>query len=39
MPPLSLIEEDEEIDFWGNEEDKEGYNDDDDDHSVDVEDE
>ena len=33
---LSLI--DEEIDYWGNEEDEEGYNDDDD-HYVDVEDE
>ena len=38
MPSLSLIDEDEEIDYWGNEEDKEGYNDDDD-HYVDVEDE
>ena len=39
MPPwpsLSLI--DEEMDYWGNEEDEEGYNDDDD-HYVDVEDE
>ena len=35
---LSLIDEDEEIDYWGNEEDEEGYNDDDD-HYVDVEDE
>ena len=33
---LSLIVE--EIDYWGNEEDEEGYNDDDD-HYVDVEDE
>ena len=38
MPSLSLIDEDEEIDYWGNEEDEEGYNDDDD-HYVDVEDE
>ena len=38
MPFLSLIDEDEEIDYWGNEEDEEGYNDDDD-HYVDVEDE
>ena len=37
MPSLSLIDEDEEIDYWGNEEDEEGYNDDDD-HYVDVED-
>ena len=37
MPYLSLIDEDEEIDNWGNEEDEEGYNDDDD-HYVDVED-
>ena len=38
MPSLSLIDEDEEMDYWGNEEDEEGYNDDDD-HYVDVEDE
>ena len=38
MPSLSLIDEGEEIDYWGNEEDEEGYNDDDD-HYVDVEDE
>ena len=38
MPSLSLIDEDKEIDYWGNEEDEEGYNDDDDDY-VDVEDE
>ena len=37
MPSLSLIDEDEEMDYWGNEEDEEGYNDDDD-HYVDVED-
>ena len=36
---LLLIDEDEEIDYWGNEEDEKGYNDDDDDHYVDVEDE
>ena len=35
MPSLSLIDEDEEMDYWGNEEDEEGYNDDDD-HYVDV---
>ena len=38
MPSLSLIDEDEEMDYWGNEEDEEGYNDDDD-HYMDVEDE
>ena len=38
MPCLSLIDEDEEMDYWGNEEDEEGYNDDDD-HYMDVEDE
>ena len=38
MPSLSLIDEDEEMDYWGNEDDEEGYNDDDD-HYVDVEDE
>ena len=38
MPSLSLIDEDEEIDYWGNEENEEGYNDDDY-HYVDVEDE
>ena len=38
MPSLSLVDEDEEMDYWGNEEDEEGYNDDDD-HYVDVEDE
>ena len=38
MPYLSLIYEDEEMDYQGNEEDEEGYNDDDD-HYVDVEDE
>ena len=38
MLSLSLIDEDEEMDCWGNEEDEEGYNDDDD-HYVDVEDE
>ena len=38
MPSLSLIDEDEEMDYWGNEEDEEGYNDDDS-HYVDVEDE
>ena len=38
MPSLSLIDEDEEMDYWGNEEDEECYNDDDD-HYVDVEDE
>ena len=38
MPSLSLIDEDEEMDYWGNEEDEEGYNDDND-HYVDVEDE
>ena len=38
MPSLSLIDEDEEMDYWENEEDEEGYNDDDD-HYVDVEDE
>ena len=38
MPSLSLIDEDEKIDYWGNEEDEEGYNDDDD-YYVDVEDE
>ena len=37
MSSLSLIDEDEEMDYWGNE-DEEGYNDDDD-HYVDVEDE
>ena len=37
MPSLSLIDEDEEMDYWGNEEDEEGYNDDDI-HYVDVED-
>ena len=36
IPFLSLI--DEEMDYWGNEEDEEGYNEDDD-HYVDVEDE
>ena len=30
MPSLSLIDEDEEMDYWGNEDDEEGYNDDDD---------
>ena len=38
MPSLSLIDEDEEMDYWGNGEDEEGYNDDDD-HYMDVEDE
>ena len=38
MPSLSLIDEDEEMDYWGNEEDEEGYSDDDD-HYVDLEDE
>ena len=38
MPSLSLIDEDEEIDYWGKEEDEDGYNDDDD-HYVDVGDE
>ena len=39
MPSLSLIDEDEEIDYSGNEEEEECYNDDEDDHYVDVEDE
>ena len=38
MPSLSLIDEDEEMNYWGNKEDEESYNDDDD-HYVDVEDE
>ena len=38
MSSLSLIDEDEEMDYWGNEEDEEGYNDNDD-HYVDMEDE
>ena len=37
IPSLSLIDEDEEMDYWGNEEDEKGYNDDDD--YVDVENE
>ena len=35
---LSLIDEDEKMNYWGNEEDEEGYNDNDN-HYVDVEDE
>ena len=38
IPSLSLIDKDEEIDDFGNEEDGEGYNDDDG-YYVDVEDE
>ena len=38
MLSFSLIDEDEEMDYWGNGEDEEGYNDDDD-HYVDMEDE
>ena len=38
IPSLSLIDEDEEIDYWRNEEDEEGYNDDHH-HYVDVENE
>ena len=38
MSSLSLIDEYEEMDYWGNKKDEEGYNDDDD-HYVDVKDE
>ena len=38
MPSLSLIDEDEEMDYWGNDEDEKGYNDDHD-HYADAEDE